>query len=207
MQSGFGSPTGEGLKTPGDDANPRRVGDTRPFAASEASVLGRRDAGPVPARDLTRDHGRARSHDTAPASTQDTDIEAILRKLDEFGDGPRAAARRRDIVELYNKLKAEIDNLIDLQSAPVAGTGASVENEIAAIRAELSEVKNAIHAMEGAVHISLGKAVDKAVRENFQRATGNARSKGGRRERSYLIPISLVTLVACGSFLLIVLLT
>jgi len=158
--------------------------------SEEPVLMSSDDRTKVPARD----HGLP-AEDLPSVAGGEDDTRTIKSMLAEMGDGPRAVARRRDLVELYNKLKGP--------SETGSGEETVLLDNVAELKAELLELREAMRGIEGTIHITLDKSVENAVRNHLASATEGARRRNARRNWIFLVLVTALALTGAAYFLVL----
>jgi hypothetical protein len=189
-------PASAGADEPGARARP--IGEPPEWLRSTAAA----DAAPSVALDQTRTAQPERAAAPAPAplpgnltgEAASTDLAAIVARLEEMKAGTGALARRRDIVELYNKIRLTIDAVGPTASAPAADLDTSK------LVQHVDELRESVRSLEALVHVSLERAIEKSVAKHVSRVASGRRDRSGLWAAAQLGLLGFLAVMATACF-------
>ena len=183
-------PASAGTDEPG--ALARAIGEPRGTAATES-------------RSVPRDQTQAAQPERAApvpsplpgnqsSGAASIDLTVIIARLEEMKAGSGALARRRDIVELYNKIKQTVDAVG--QTAPAH----AADLDTSKLVQHVDELRESVRSLEGLVHVSLERAIEKSVAKHVSRVASGRRDRSGLWAAVQLGLLGFLSVMATACF-------
>ena len=131
-----------------------------------------------------------------PAGGVRPELAEIMRRLEALNVGHQTLARRRDIIELYTKISADLEaNGGPASAAP--GSDRLVQ--------EIKNLRDAVRSLEGQIHVALERSVDKAVAKSVGRATQNRRKPRPFQSALHIGLLGFLAVMVTACFALLIL--